>query len=149
MLNQGQVQRRGPQGTTGTARAPEALNPRTTKSTSLSPAQREDGEADLRGAGASARRGGRGIKRLSKDVVMPTRPHSRTALSQAVRGSRQGEGAKTALEGKPKLLRPETGTPSWHDPPVQPWPPCSPFPEPGAEPGPEQALDNNRHVKGG
>lgn len=58
MLNQGQVQRRGPQGTTGTARAPEALNPRTTKSTSLSPAQREDGEADLRGAGASTLRGG-------------------------------------------------------------------------------------------
>lgn len=69
MLNQGQVQRRGPQGTTGTARAPEALNPRTTKSTSLSPARREDGEADLRGAGTSTRRGGRGTKRLSKDVV--------------------------------------------------------------------------------
>lgn len=99
MLNQGQVQRRGPQGTTGTARAPEALNPRTTKSTSLSPARREDGEADLRGAGASTRRGGRGTKRLSKDVVMPTRPHSHTALSQAVRGSRQGRGQRRLWRG--------------------------------------------------
>lgn len=146
MLNQGQVQRRGPQGTMGTARAPEALNPRTTKSTSLSPARREDGEADLRGAGASTRRGGRGTKRLSKDVV--TGP-THTPPYHRRQGQQAGEGAKTALEGKPKLLRPETGTPSWHDPPVQPWPPCSPFPEPGAEPGPEQALDNNRRVKGG
>lgn len=115
MLNQGQVQRRGPQGTTGTARAPEALNPRTTKSTSLSPARREDGEADLRGAGASTWRGGRGTKRLSKDVVMPTWPHSHTALSQASGaagrgGGKDGSGGETeaspAGDRDPELARP-------------------------------------------
>lgn len=113
MLNQGQVQRRGPQGTTGTARAPEALNPRTTKSTSLSPARREDGEADLRGAGASTRRGGRGTKRLSKDVVTgPTHTppyHSRQG-QQAGGGGKDGSGGETeaspAGDRDPELARP-------------------------------------------
>lgn len=128
-------------------------------------------KADLKGGGASILRGGvgRGIRGSQKTSSHPPRPHSHACLSRgSLAESYQTPGGKGACDvgGRPGQQaggggEDRSGGETEDPPPTDEDPELArpagaaraallaAFPEPGAEPGPEQALGESRRVNGG